>query len=154
MFDADVPEKNLKVEDPGKVPISYLIKSSLIRLGEYLLMIGIAAAILYFVFKNIIGSSKEIYKPDPKIAIVESKIDTIAANQKHFIEDFFVLENKIAADNQRFLNNINQNNDSIKKNLKELSNNKKLYNEKVTALDSYNFHQLDSFFSARYGKIK
>jgi hypothetical protein len=122
------------------------------KIGEYLLLIGIACLIIYGFMNKFIGDPKEqkeeIKQAKQEIKINNQKIDSIKLDQNFLLSRIYEVEK-----NQlMFYSLIDENNKLIVKNNKELNNLKRIYNEKINNINSYNYKQLDSFFTNRYSE--
>jgi hypothetical protein len=78
--------------------------------------------------------------------LMQKKIDSILLNNDFIIFRMYEMEKKQSV----FSNMINQNNELIKENNKELLKLKKIYDEKINSANNYNTSQLDSFFRNKY----
>lgn len=108
-----------------------------------ILFVGIPIILLYiYIDKN----SAEIKKATKTNQKIETKVDSLKVDNQFIVQRMYELEkNQIM-----FFDMINQNNLLIKENNRELLNLKRIYNEKITSINSFNISQLDSFFTNRY----
>lgn len=108
-----------------------------------IIIITIPLVLIYVYFNLNPSEIKQTLKNNKKI---ESKVDSLKEDNKFIVERMYELEKR----QTMFFDLINQNNDLIKENNKELQKLKKIYNEKINSVSSYNISQLDSFFADRY----
>lgn len=108
-----------------------------------IIMVATPIILIYIYFNLNPSEIKQTLKDNKKI---ESKVDSLKMDNKFIVERMYELEKR----QTMFFDLINQNNDLIKENNKELQKLKKIYNEKINSISGYNVSQLDSFFANRY----
>ena len=138
-------QENIKVVKNFK-PVQWLvdkIKSINRRTLVDIIMIGTPIVLIYIYFNLNPSEIKQTLKDNKKI---ESKVDSLKSDNMFIVERMYELEKKQAM----FFELIDQNNNLIRENNKELQKLKRIYNEKINSISSYNTNQLDSFFANRY----
>lgn len=108
-----------------------------------IIFVAIPLILLYIYVDRNSAEIKQTAKVNQKI---ETKVDSLKVDNQFIVQRMYELEkNQIM-----FFDMINQNNLLIKENNKELLNLKRIYNEKISSINSFNITQLDSFFTSRY----
>jgi hypothetical protein len=93
------------------------------------------------------GSLPEVKETIKQNKLIESKVDSLKTDNQFIVERMYEMEKNQAM----FFDMVNKNNELIQENNKQLSKLKKIYNDKISNVGTYDVSQLDSFFTERYG---
>ncbi len=109
-----------------------IIKNNILKLffklGEYVLFIGCACLIIYYLFNMFIGSPNEIKDTSSKIDLLDDKIDTTIGLQGYVIDRITVIESNqgqiydAIIENNKLLKQTNKEILNLKKQVKETNN--------------------------------
>jgi uncharacterized membrane protein len=128
-----------------------MIKINWQRVGKLLEISGVLISgvlIVYLLVLLSVNNPSEFKQVKQENQKLELKIDSLNKNQLELNNKIIQLENSQTV----YYHQIDSNNMLIKNNISEMNKIKKLYNEKISSVDSYNTHDLDSFFTNRYSR--
>jgi hypothetical protein len=130
------------------------------KFAEYLLFIGLACLVIYYLMKSVFGSPLGIATIEKNTKVGNAKIDTVLIKQ-----DVYQEENKESLENIEnaqilFINLLNEQNRLLRQNNGELNKIKRILgNEggktinKTSVKPASGYGALDTFFSNRYQKL-
>jgi hypothetical protein len=140
------------------------IKSKLIssgtKFGEYLLFIGLACLVIYYLMKSVFGSPLGIATIEKNTGASSVKLDTVLSKQDTYQEENAESLEHIENAQLIFISLLNENNRLLRQNNGEINKIKQILgNEggktinktKIKPTSSYG--ALDTFFSNRYQKL-
>lgn len=132
------------------------IASLSIKLGEYLLFIGLACIIVYYLMKTVFGDPSTFESMNRGIHDNTSKLDTIIANNQYTVDGLTRIDEaqslfiKVITDQNKLLQQQNKKLGEINANVKKLQYESRQNTRTTTG---YNYSQIDSFFANRYNRL-
>ena len=155
----DQNEKTTVTEIPvaqAVPPVKSAVGDTIKKVAAYLVVAVVCLIVLNMVIKNLVAdeTADKLIKVDNKIALIDSSVnrslDSMRNEQKFFQDRMYTIESR----QLQFRNKIDMNSRAITKLSVEQLKLKRIYNEKIRAVDGYTPSQLDSFFSSRYNRKK
>lgn len=102
---------------------------------------------LIYVYIVGMGTLPEVKETLKQNKLIESKVDSLKNDNQFIVQRMYEMEKNQAM----FFDMVNKNNELIQENNKQLSKLKKIYNDKISNVGTYDVSQLDSFFTKKYG---
>jgi len=129
------------------------------KLLEYIMMVMSASVIMYYLIKSLFGSPVQMKNNNENIIYIKNYTDTIYAFQNLIYDKL----NHISNEQVEMKSSIQQNNNILQENIKEINALKKVVNQKINNANDYinnqqktiielqqkNYSSIDSFFKAR-----
>lgn len=112
------------------------------------IVIVVIPILLIWIYFTGTRTSKEVRDALNANKTIELKVDSLKQDNQFIVQRMYELEQRQTL----FFDLINQNNNLIKENNRELLRLKRIYNEKINSINGYNISQLDSFFAKKYEK--
>jgi cell division protein FtsB len=101
---------------------------------------------LIYIYIVGMGTLPEVKETQKQNKLIESKVDSLKTDNQFIVERMYQMEKNQAM----FFDMVNKNNELIQENNKQLSKLKKIYNDKISNVGTYDVSQLDSFFTKKY----
>jgi len=92
------------------------------------------------------GTLPEVKETLKQNKLIESKVDSLKTDNQFIVQRMYEMEKNQAM----FFDMVNKNNELIQENNKQLRKLKKIYNDKISSVGTYDVSQLDSFFTKKY----
>lgn len=109
------------------------------------ILIPIFLIYIYYIGMGTLPEVKATLKENKQI---QSKIDSIKMDNQFIVARMYELEKN----QTMFFDMVNKNNELIQENNKQLNKLKKIYNDKISSVGTYDVSKLDSFFAKKYGE--
>lgn len=109
----------------------------------YMVAVGLLLGLIITIF---IGKPSEIKATFKANKQIEKGIDSLKKDNQFITSRMFEFEKNQLA----FYDAISKNNALLEQNNSKITKLQKIYNEKITNINTYNISQLDSFFTSRY----
>ena len=142
-------EENVQTPKSFSPPVWLTNLSSTInrRLIVDIIVVLIPVFLIYIYYVGM-GSLPEVKAALKENKQIQSKIDSIQMDNQFIVARMYELEKN----QTMFFDMVNKNNELIQENNKQLNKLKKIYNDKISSIGTYDVSQLDSFFTKKYGE--
>jgi septal ring factor EnvC (AmiA/AmiB activator) len=122
---------------------------------EWFIALAVASVCIFFIVNYTMKGSNgavaaELKENNEKIERVEYKLGEQQMQLNMINEQLFELD----TNQNKYIQAIKENTRMQYLNYRQMQQIKSLYNEKINTANSYNYRQVDSFFSNRYDKYK